>query len=160
METVLRVCVALALGGLTLVINLSVFYRYVLNAPLSWSNELPRYLLIFAVLFAAAIALRHGLFVNIQVLCDALQPRARRTVGLAARLLIGGFLVIAALSPEALIERASLTRTVSPAMGIPMALMYRLLQAGFGTMLAFLLFGLVDDIVRQKESRREPETRP
>lgn len=160
LERILKVCVVAALGGLALVVNLSVFYRYVLNAPLSWSTELARYLLIFAVLYAAAIALRHGLFVKVEIIYDLLPPRLRHGLWVTARLLIGAFLVVAVLSPEAMIQRAVLTQTISPALSIPMALVYRLMQAGFLTMLLFLVFGIVDAALQRRDGSGSAEQRP
>ncbi len=156
MERILRVCVVASLAGVAGVVNLSVFFRYVLHAPLSWSNEAARYLLVFTVVLAAAIALRHLLFVNVRVLVDLLPAPVRRILVPATRVLIGAFLVVAIVSPEAMIEKAVRTNTISPAMSLPMALVYRVMQAGFAVMLLFLLFGLVDRAIL-RERRRPPE---
>ena len=152
-ERFLKICVIVSLGGIGVVVNLSVFFRYVLNSPLSWSNELARYLLVFTVVFAAAIALRHDLFVNVQAVRDLLPERAGRAIFITARVLIGSFLVVCVFSPEAMIERAIRTETISPAMSVPMALVYRIMQAGFTLMVCFLIFGLIDRILE----KREPE---
>ncbi len=45
------------LGGFVLTILLGVFYRYVLNAPLVWSEELARNLNIWSVFLGATVAL-------------------------------------------------------------------------------------------------------
>ena len=147
LERVIKVCVVVSLGSIAAVVNVSVFFRYVLNSSLSWTNELARYLLVFTVVFAAAVALRHNMFVNVQVLRDLLPRVPRRIIGTGARVLIGGFLVFCVFSPEAMIEKALRTNTISPAMSLPMSLVYRMMQIGFATMLLFLLFGLVDSAI-------------
>ncbi len=159
MEWVIKVCVIVSLGSIAAVVNISVFFRYVLNSPLSWTNELARYLLVFTVVFAAAIALRHNMFVKVQVLRGLLPGVPRRIIAAGARLLIGGFLVVCFLSPEAMIEKALRTNTISPAMSLPMALVYRMMQIGFATMLVFLLFGLVDSALRVGGTDNNGESR-
>jgi TRAP-type C4-dicarboxylate transport system permease small subunit len=154
-EGFLKVCVIVSLGGIGAVVNISVFFRYVLNAPLSWTNELARYLLVFTVVFAASIALRHNLFVNVQVIRDLLPKPAGRAIGIIARVLIGGFLVLCVFSPEAMIERAIRTDTISPAMSIPMAAVYRMMQAGFALMVCFLIFGLVDRVLAVRNAHHD-----
>jgi len=158
-ERIIKICVIVSLGGIAAVVNVSVFFRYVLNSPLSWTIELARYLLVFTVVFAASIALRHRMFVNVQVIRDLLPERARKIVGTTARILIGGFLVFCVFSPEAMIEKAIRTDTISPAMSLPMALVYRMMQLGFVTMVLFLLFGLVDSVLSGRESRKDTESR-
>jgi len=158
-ERVLKVCVIVSLGSIAAVVNVSVFFRYVLNSPLSWSNELARYLLVFTVVFAAAVALRHNMFVNVQVVRDLLPVIPRRIIGTGARILIAGFLAFCVFSPEAMIEKALRTETISPAMSLPMALVYRIMQGGFATMLLFLLFGLVDSVLHGGGPGNDMESR-
>ena len=158
-ERIIKICVIVSLGSIAAVVNISVFFRYVLNSPLSWTNELARYLLVFTVVFAAAIALRHNMFVKVQVVRDLVPGTPRRIIATGARLLIGGFLVVCVLSPEAMIEKALRTDTISPAMSLPMALAYRMMQLGFATMLVFLLFGLVDSALRERGTDNNGESR-
>lgn len=126
-ERVLKACVVVSLGCIAAAVNISVFFRYVLNASLSWSNELARYLLVFTVVFAASIALRRQLFVNVQVVRGLLPRKAAEFLGITARVLMGGFLIVCIFSPEAMIEKALRTSTISPAMSLPMALVYRIM---------------------------------
>jgi TRAP-type C4-dicarboxylate transport system permease small subunit len=158
-ERLLKVCVIVSLGCIAAVVNLSVFFRYVLNSSLSWSNELARYLLVFTVVFAAAIALRQQRFVNVEIVRDLLPGTAGRVIGIIARVLICAFLVVCIFSPEAMIEKALRTSTISPAMSLPMAAVYRLMQAGFATMVLFLLFGFVDSALAASGDRRKKEGR-
>jgi TRAP-type C4-dicarboxylate transport system permease small subunit len=109
-------------------VNVAVFYRYVLDDPLTWTNEISSYLLVFSVLFGASIALRHW-FV---------------TVG--TQLLIAAFLVICIDSPSMLIQKAILTKTISPALGIPMVHLYHLLRVGFICMLFFVSISTIEFI--------------
>ena len=47
----------IATGGMTIVVLLGVFFRYVLQQPLSWSEEVARYLMIWAASLAVSIGI-------------------------------------------------------------------------------------------------------
>ena len=49
-------CIA-ATGGMTVIVLLGVFFRYVLRSPLSWSEEVARYLMIWAASLAISIGI-------------------------------------------------------------------------------------------------------
>ena len=47
----------IATGGMTIVVLLGVFFRYVVRQPLSWSEEVARYLMIWAASLAVSIGI-------------------------------------------------------------------------------------------------------
>ena len=57
-EVVVKASIILSMAGIVLFINLAVFFRYVLSDPLTWTNEVSSYLLVFTVLFGASLSLR------------------------------------------------------------------------------------------------------
>ncbi|MBW2056932.1 MAG: TRAP transporter small permease [Deltaproteobacteria bacterium] len=144
LERVIKVSIILSMGGIVFFVNLAVFFRYVLSDPLTWTNEISGYLLVFSVLFGASIALRHNQFVKVEALSNALPPRIRMFVTVGSQVLIGLFLLVCIDSPSLLIQKAVITKTVSPALGIPMAQLYRLLRVGFVCMLFFVVINTFD----------------
>ncbi len=60
------------------VVATSVFFRYVLAAPLEWSDDVARGLLVALAFFGAAAALARGENIGITVLRDRLPPTLRR----------------------------------------------------------------------------------
>jgi TRAP-type C4-dicarboxylate transport system permease small subunit len=50
---------------LVVVVVASVIFRYVLSAPLSWSEEVSRYVMIWMGFLGASLALREGLHANV-----------------------------------------------------------------------------------------------
>jgi TRAP-type C4-dicarboxylate transport system permease small subunit len=84
------VCIALA-SLLFLIVVLAVLARYVFGQAVSWSEEVPRYLLIWiSFLGAAACVARHE-HVGFDVLFNALPEPMRRLFGAAIGVLILGF---------------------------------------------------------------------
>ncbi|MBS3918195.1 MAG: TRAP transporter small permease subunit [Deltaproteobacteria bacterium] len=59
-------------GAMTVSVLLGVLFRYVLKAPLPWSEEMARYLMIWGVSLGASIAFREGSHVGITILVDRL----------------------------------------------------------------------------------------
>ena len=77
-----------ALGALlTGIVLVAVFFRYVLNQSISWSDELVRYLFVWFTLLGAAVTLREREHIRVEYFVEHLPPRARRLVG---RLMLAG----------------------------------------------------------------------
>lgn len=54
--------------GITALLTMyQVFARYVLNSPLTWSEELVKYIIIWIVLLGTAVALRKGLLISVEI---------------------------------------------------------------------------------------------
>lgn len=66
------------LGGMTVAISLQVFFRYALDAPLSWSEEVARYFFIWLSLLGASMAVRDGTHINVDVFLRSLPRGAQR----------------------------------------------------------------------------------
>ena len=63
------------LVAVTLIIGLAVFYRYVLNNPLQWAEEIARYLLIWLSLVAASVAVKERKHINLTTVVRRLPQR-------------------------------------------------------------------------------------
>jgi TRAP-type C4-dicarboxylate transport system permease small subunit len=90
------VCVAI----MVVVILVQVFFRYVLNAPLAWTEELARVFMIWMTAFAAPSAYRWAGFVSIDMLRDSLPAIPRRIFMIA--LLVAALLVLLILVDQSL----------------------------------------------------------
>jgi TRAP-type C4-dicarboxylate transport system permease small subunit len=74
---------ALILGILVLDVGLGVFGRYVIELPVTWTEELARYLMIWAALLAVSSGVARREHVAVTALLDRLPAQARRQVCLA-----------------------------------------------------------------------------
>jgi TRAP-type C4-dicarboxylate transport system permease small subunit len=79
---------ALFMGGLLVTLFLQVFTRYVLNDPLSWTEEVARYLYVYIVFLGASAAISDRTHVGIDYFAKALPVRAQWVVSVAVNLLI------------------------------------------------------------------------
>lgn len=71
---------ALIFGAMTLAVLIGVFYRYVLDLPLSWPEEVSRYLMIWGASLAISLGIKSDEHVGLTVLMDSLRNQTARTV--------------------------------------------------------------------------------
>jgi TRAP-type C4-dicarboxylate transport system permease small subunit len=80
------------MGGLLLTLFLQVFTRYVLNDPLSWTEEVARYLYVYIVFLGASAAISDRTHVGIDYFAKMLPVVVQWTLSVAINLLILGAL--------------------------------------------------------------------
>jgi TRAP-type C4-dicarboxylate transport system permease small subunit len=96
-ERILISLCALLLAAITVIILLSVFYRYVLGNALSWSEEAGRFLVIFVGLAGAAIALHkdeHASFTAVLNRFPAWLQKACRVLNYSLIALFAGIMLV------------------------------------------------------------------
>lgn len=126
---------------------LQVFYRYALNSPLSWSEELSRYLLIWSVFFGIGAVTRDDAHIVIDFIGSPENPGPfRQAVDWTRRIL--SFVIMATFAYLVLEYVISVWNrgTSSPAMGIPMA--YVAVSMVIGSAMGLFYFGR--DIVQRQ----------
>jgi C4-dicarboxylate transporter DctQ subunit len=92
----LEAVTVLLLAVYFVLVVLQVFFRYVLNRSLFWSEELVRFALVWSVMLGSAVVAYRGEHIRIDVIDAVLSPRARRAVGRVAQVLTFAFCVILA----------------------------------------------------------------
>lgn len=137
-----RVCKLLVMSAVlvqTLVIAAQVVSRYFFSSPLVWAEELARYLLVMITFFGGSIAFKNLQLAHIDFLLVRLPERPRKALILFGQIAIFGMLLVVTyyatrlmLSPSALNQR-------SPAMQMPMYLVYSILPAAGAIMLVHQL---------------------
>jgi TRAP-type C4-dicarboxylate transport system permease small subunit len=120
--------VAAVYAALLVVGTLQVFFRYVIGFSLIWSEEAARFLFVYLVFIGAAIGIRRGTHIGVDLLVQALPSGARRGVRLFSDLLVLAFSLVL-LWLGARIAAATMAQ-VSAAMGLPMGSIYAALALG------------------------------
>ena len=81
------------LGALMIaIVAAQVFFRYVLNHSLFWSEELARYILVWLTFLGATVAYRRGVHPRIDLFAHRLGPRGARAMRIGAHLVAMAFL--------------------------------------------------------------------
>ncbi len=97
--------------ALTGVMALGVFFRYVLNRSLSWSDELALVLFVWATFLSISMAYRHDRHVSIDLVVRRLGSAWGQRVASLAEGLAGGYLAALLVSSVQALELAGRSRT-------------------------------------------------
>jgi TRAP-type C4-dicarboxylate transport system permease small subunit len=130
-------CVAL-IGTYAVLVLLQVLFRYVLNQPLFWAEEVIRYGLVWSVLLGSALVAYERGHIRIDILGALLGARARRLLDVLTRTLSWAFLVILLVAGARFVERTLFQS--SPSLGVPMWVVYAAVPVGAAIEAWFMLF--------------------
>ena len=134
--------VALAMALAVATVLWQVFLRYVLADPISSTDELVRYLLIWIGLLGAAYAAGQRLHLAIDLLPAKLEGRSRHLLDLGVQTLIFVFaLAVMVIGGSQLVRLTLMLGQTSAALGVPLGWVYLVLPlAGLFLMLYSALF--------------------
>lgn len=122
------VSVVLLFIAMTITVLIQVFFRYVMQSPLRWTEEASRYLMIWLVLLGSGIAMRNKAHLQVDVLTSALPQKPKMFFNVIVSILTITFLLIMTYFGFKVAMKTMLQ--TSPAMQLPMALIYAAFPAG------------------------------
>lgn len=109
---------------------LQVVFRYFLDHPLSWSEELSRFCFIWIVYLGTALAAKSGSHIGVDYLYKRLKTAVQLPIFVFTNLLILCFVGVVFFESIPVIGIDMSQH--SPAIGIPMGLVYLAIPTGFG----------------------------
>jgi len=86
--------IVILMVGMTSVVLLQVFRRYVLNSALLWPEELARYLQIWLTFCGAAVALKAGEHVGVEAIIQLIPEGVQRFIRLLFKIVVVIFLLV------------------------------------------------------------------
>lgn len=149
-----RLCLwfsALGLVVMTAVIGWQVWGRYVLNDTPHWSERLSLFLMLYYVMFGAAVGVRERFHLGLVFFKDALPPGPRRAVDVAVNLCIGGFGLFMTVYGLQITE-STWTHSI-PSLGIPTGVSYLPFPIAGVLIILFSLEHILNDLA----GRETPE---
>lgn len=145
--------VVLMAAGFVVALLAQVVFRYVLNIPLSWSEELATFLFVWSTVLAASYGVRRQEHLRLTFLQDILPSVARRTLnGFCQGLIVlfGLFLVKEGWRLSDLVW----TNT-SAAIGYPVGYLYIAIPVA-GALMALHALGCIARLIADEDNRLEP----
>ncbi len=146
LRAVNRVLVALetyTVGGLVItvavVVLLQVLMRYLFAYPNPWSEEVSRFCFIWMSLLGASLAVEHRAHFGFDQVTKGLPPRAKRAVERFSRAVVLMFALLLVATGIALMDLTMGER--SPALNLPVALVYAAVPVSGALMVIHLLAG-------------------
>ena len=139
------------LVALTVVVVSQVVARYVLETPLSWSEELARFLLMWLSMLSAAYAFKTGAHFALRILVMQLPKAIRRVVTLLVHVVV--VLFFAVLLYYSVVFVAGVSGHLAPALQVPMELPYASVVVGT----ALILFEVIRSAWREMTGRADTD---
>ena len=129
-----RALAGFLLASIVVLISVNVFLRYVMNASLSWGEELTLWIFVWFVWIAVSLAFQKREHIRITVLTDALSPSGRKAIEVFVSLLILAFLITLSVECIKLMLKPFVASQTSVVLGLPIPILYA--SAPFGAALA------------------------
>jgi TRAP-type C4-dicarboxylate transport system permease small subunit len=107
-----------------------VIFRYVIEAPLPWSEELARYCFVWIVFLGGAIGLSRGIHLGVDLLVNQFPQRLRVGLEALTSAMIACFAGAVIYASVPVIDMNMLQR--SPAMGVQMSWIYIAIPISMG----------------------------
>lgn len=123
---------SILLAAIVLLIFGNVFMRYIMNASLSWGEELTLWLFVWFVWLGVSYAFHTGHHVRITVLREFLSERARLFADVVIALLVLGFLLVLTVECIKLIMMPFVASQKSVVLGLPIPILYASAPVGAG----------------------------
>ena len=137
-------------------ILLGVAFRYVLEAPLPWSEELAKLLMVWIVFLGASAGIQRGEHVTIDFVLQRLSAKAATAVDLAYRALAVFFLGVVFWFGWSLMLTVGMVARF-PGLGWPEVWRYAAAPVGAAFMIVQLVLGGVARLAPSPKRGRAPE---
>ncbi|MBC7147600.1 MAG: TRAP transporter small permease [Thioclava marina] len=145
--------IVVLVSAMSLLVGVQIFMRYVMSASLSWSEELARYLFIWATYLGVAFAVRRDAHIRVSMLVSILPPGLALAIRILTHLIFAGFAAFVMYEGWLMVERTFRFGQTSASLGIPMGYVYLAPVTGFALTLLRLAQAAVLDLRRLRGRR-------
>ena len=128
-------------------VAIQVFFRYVIDDPLSWTEELARYAFVWITFLGAAVAYRRRAHIVVDMMLHVIPIRARAALALAVEGMVTMTLLILVREGLRMVETTS--NVMATMLQIPMSYIYAAIPVSAVLMLAYQVERLVG-VVRSR----------
>lgn len=131
---------------MTLAVFAQVIFRFVLEQPLAWSEELSRYLMIWITFLGASLAIEKKAHPMIEIFARLLPGRIQKMVQVIAMLFSSVFYSLLIYFGSQFAARSF--GQLTPAMGLPIGYVYLIIPIS-GVLLLISSFAQIEEIIRR-----------
>jgi len=125
------ICVIL-MSVMAVLLNIQVFMRYVMSRSLSWSEELARYIFIWLVYIGISYGAKIMKHIKIEAALKFFPEKARPFVVLTGHVIFMCFSIYVSYIGWGVLQRQIRLGQISPALRIPLWMVYAAPMVGFG----------------------------
>ncbi|SFM19074.1 TRAP transporter small permease [Salibacterium qingdaonense] len=133
----------------TMVITVAaqVYWRYVLDSSLAWSEELSRFLFIWIIFLGSEIAFRKNAHIAVDSLFESLKGKPKIFLSILIDLIIVLFAVIVLISGIKLFQ--STTDDISTGLNLPMSYVYLSIPVSMGLIIFNKLYEITKKLIEK-----------
>lgn len=135
---------------LVILVVAQVFFRYVVDYSIGWSEELARYLLIWIAWIAASYAVQQKAHIRVEILKNRCSLRVKQFIELVVLMIWFGMAAFLAVEGTNFVLNIKATHQVSPSLGVGMWIVYLAVPVG-GTLMSIRLIQQAILIFKQPE---------
>ena len=145
LQNAVNALTAVIVVAIMVIILVQTFTRYVIFYSIPWSEEASRYLFVAMILLGINIGISQNLMVRIDIIDNFLPGRMRKAFEIGRQVLALGISAVFFYSTFGMLRIGGYQ--MSPAMRIPMNVMYGILCLGFGLAVVSVIFKLQETIM-------------
>ena len=140
----LKKILVLLLSFFTVIVMMQVIARYLLNSPLTWSEQVARYLFIWMIMLGTSLAFRMKVHIAFDMLLNNFPPLLKRIVQTGNVALVALFSSYWFVKSLDLVMRS--TNTIAAGIEIPMNYIYIAQPVGAALLFLVCLETLLDSV--------------
>lgn len=133
---------------MTITMGMQIIARYVFNSPLSWSEELSRFMFVWSGFLSISYCLKQNIAIRIEQIRDFFPQKGKTIFDLLVWLILLAYFTFMLFAAYDFFYQAVKTGQKAPAMQIPMSLLYAAPLIGFALAIFRLIQNLWRDIKR------------
>lgn len=141
-----EILVIILLAGMSIIIGIQVFMRYVLKSSLSWSEELARYMFIWMIYIGISYGVKKDKHVKIEAVLTVLSSFWQKVLLIISDLLFLFFAVIIVIKSFEVSNTIQNLGQLSPGMELPMWIVYMAVPVEFSLVCIRLIQSLIRKI--------------
>lgn len=119
-------------SAMSIITLVAVFFRYVLNNPIIWSEEAARYLMVWGICIGISIATEKKAHLGIDIFVSFAPQRVRRVLEIFSSVVLALIYVMIFGLSVLFVTGAMKLGNVTPILRIPFWMVYLALPIGFG----------------------------
>ncbi|HYE11802.1 MAG TPA: TRAP transporter small permease [Patescibacteria group bacterium] len=136
------------------IITAQVLSRYIVGSPLTWSEELGRYIFVWMSFLGMSVAVRQGSHIALDILVKKLKGVSQKLLMFINNCLVLFFGVCLTISGFKLVELGM--KQKSPTLQLPMQFVYIVIPISGIILMYFVISGTIQ-MLRSQESRGKEE---
>ncbi len=153
-EKICTFILMITLGGMCIFIAAQVVFRFVINKPLSWTEEAARHLMIWSAFIGSAIAYRRKAHLGIEIFSHYLLQRSAAMFKVLKLTISTLTIILSLLIIHFGIQIVFKTmKQLSSALSIPMGFIYAAIPVGFFFILIFTIENVISELKADSDEK-------